>query len=75
MRIFGLAPAALAAMTGEGKRTTGPSADPFFMVNTRDGFAADAATFTGALRAIRRLPSNARESAAVYDENGYCLYR
>lgn len=74
MRIFDIAPAALAALSGTASRPA-PAVAPFFMVQTREGHAADAATFTGALRAIRRLPAESRENALVYDENGYCLYR
>lgn len=74
MRIFDIAPAALAALSGATRRSAAVAV-PCFMVQTREGFAADAATFTGAFRAIRRLPAEKRETARVYDENGYCMYR
>ena len=73
MKLFNLSPAAARAF--EGWDAARPAAEESFNLCTASGLAAACATFTGAFKAIRRLPSREQETARIYDENGYCLYR
>ena len=75
MRIFTLTAAAeraIAAVLAPAPRRI-PS--PSFTVRAASGAALDAATVTGAFRAIRQLPQRDRENVRIYDDDGYCLYR
>lgn len=46
-----------------------------YTARTSSGFSAVRDTFTGAFEALRFLPENDRETARIYDDDGYCLYR
>ena len=73
MRIFNLTSAAEKALTSALRSV--PCYSPSFTVRAASGFILDASTATGAFRAIQRLAPSDRETARVYDDNGYCLYR
>ena len=49
--------------------------DPVYYVYAADRTGEVCLTNTAAFRAVDRLRGRQRESAAVYDENGWCLYR
>ncbi len=46
-----------------------------YAVNTNRGPVAYATTATGAFRALRTVPAAERADAAIYDEDGWCIYR
>lgn len=73
MKILNIAPAALKALEAFHNRPAAPA--PCYNVQTSSGFTAAAETFTGAFRAIRFLPAREQNTARIYDEDGYCLYR
>lgn len=76
MKLFHLAPAAQKALEGwNASRPAAASSAQSFNLCTVSGLAAACATFTGAYKAIRCLPAQERETARIYDEDGYCLYR
>lgn len=52
-----------------------PAVAPSFTVRAASGAVLDATTETGAFRALRLLDPRDRETARIYDENGWCLYR
>lgn len=74
MKILNIAPAALKALEAFHNRPAAVPA-PCYTVQTASGFSAAAETFTGAFRAIRFLPSMEQNTARIYDEDGYMLYR
>ena len=73
MKTLTISPAALKALEAFTDRPDAPA--PSFSVQTASGFATAAATFTGAFRAIHYLPPREKNTARIYDEDGYCLYR
>lgn len=74
MKLFYLSPAARKALESwAAPRASAPA--PSYNLCTVSGLAAAAETFTGAFRALRYLPAEERETARIYDDDGYCLYR
>lgn len=74
MKLMNIAPAALKALEAFHNRPAAVPA-PCYSVQTASGFSAAAETFTGAFKAIRFLPAREQNTARIYDEDGYCLYR
>lgn len=52
-----------------------PAPAPSYNLCTSSGFVAACQNPTGAFAALRFLPPRERETARIYDEDGYCLYR
>ena len=80
MKLFHLSPAAqkaLDAWNASRPAAVTAQAAPAAPYNLRtvSGLAAACATFTGAIRAIHCLPPKERDTARIYDDDGYCLYR
>ena len=76
MKLFNLSPAAARALDAwNAARPAASVPAPSFNLCTVSGLAAVCATFTGAFKAIRLLPAREQETARVYDDDGYCLYR
>ena len=77
MRIFNLSSAAERALSSAMRQVSSrPSAPaPSFTVRAASGAVLDAATATGAFRALRLLSPRDRDNAMIYDDDGYCLYR
>lgn len=76
MRIFNLSAAAekaLSAALRPVRRSPAPA--PSFTVRAASGASLSAATATGAFRALRLLSPTDRETARIYDDDGWCLYR
>ena len=73
MKLLNISPAALKALEAFNNLQAVPA--PSFVLRTSSGFAADCATFTGAFRALHRLPAREQQSAYIFDEDGACLYR
>ena len=73
MRNFNLSSAAEKALAAS-LRPSRPVALSF-TVRAASGATLDASTATGAFRAIRLLKPCDRETARIYDDDGYCLYR
>ena len=73
MKLFNISAAAEKALEAFHNRPTVPAT--CYTVQTASGFSAAAETFTGAFRAIRYLPAREQNTARIYDEDGYCLYR
>ena len=72
-KLLTIAPAALQAL--QSWQAGKPAPAPSFSLCTSSGLAAACDTFTGAFRALRFLPSGERETARIFDDDGYCLYR
>ena len=76
MKLLKLSPAARKALKAwEAGKAAAVAPSPSYSLCTASGLAAACATFTGAYRAIRCLPAQERETARIYDEDGYCMYR
>lgn len=76
MRIFNLSSAAEKALAAALRPPRPvPAYAPSFTVRAASGAALDASTATGAFRALRLLNPSDRETARIYDDDGYCLYR
>ena len=76
MKLFNLSPAAQKALEAwNASRPAAAVPAPSFNLCTVSGLAATCATFTGAFKALRFLPARERETARIYDDDGYCLYR
>lgn len=76
MRIFNLSSAAERALSAALRPPRPvPACAPCFTVHTASGVSLDAASATGAFRALRLLSPRDRETARIYDDDGYCLYR
>lgn len=78
MKLFNLSPAAaraLDAWNAARPAAAAPAPAPAFNLCTVSGLAAAFATATGAFKAIHSLPAREQETARIYDDNGYCLYR
>ena len=76
MRIFNLSAAAENALAAALRPVQpSPSYAPSFTVRAASGASLDASTETGAFRALRLLSPRDRETARIYDDDGYCLYR
>ena len=76
MRIFNLSAAAEKALSAAANPVRPASVlAPSFTVRAASGAALDAATATGAFRALRLLSPRDRENARIYDDDGWCLYR
>lgn len=76
MRIFNFSAAAekaISAVLRPVRRSPAPA--PSFTVRAASGVSLDSATATGAFRALRLLSSTDRETARIYDDDGWCLYR
>lgn len=76
MRIFNLSSAAekaIASALRPVRRSPAPA--PSFTVRAASGASLSAATATGAFRALRVLSPRDRETARIYDDDGWCLYR
>ena len=76
MRIFNLSAAAekaISAALRPPRRV--PAYAPSFTVRAASGAVLNASTATGAFRALRLLNHHDQESARIYDDDGYCLYR
>ncbi len=73
MKNLHLSAAALKAL--EAFNNLRPAAASGYNVRTSSGLAAACTTFTGAFRAIRRLPQGEQNNAYIYDDDGNCLYR
>ena len=74
MKLFNISAAAEKALEAFHNRPAVVPA-PCYTVQTASGFSAAAETFTGAFRAIRYLPAREQNTARIYDEDGYMLYR
>lgn len=74
MRIFNLSSAAEKAIAAA-LRPPRTAYAPSFTVHAASGVSLDASTATGAFRALRLLSPRDRETARIYDDDGYCLYR
>ena len=77
MRIFNLSSAAEHAISAALRPARIPVTVPVpsFTVRAASGASIDASTATGAFRALRLLTPGDRETARIYDDDGYCLYR
>lgn len=76
MKLFNLSPAAARAFDAwNAARPAAAAPAPAFNLYTVSGLAAAFATATGAFKAIHSLPAREQETARIYDDNGYCLYR
>lgn len=76
MRMFHLSPAAEKALAAALRPAPRPSAPvPCFTVRAASGAAYDASTATGAFRALSSMTPRDRETARIYDDDGWCLYR
>ena len=75
MRIFNLSARAERAISAALRPAPAPVPVPSFTVRAASGIALDASTATGAFRALRLLTPRDRETAKIYDDDGYCLYR
>jgi len=73
--VWGVSPAAV----GQGNRREGlrrgKPCDSVYYVYAADRTGEICLTNTAAFRAVDRLHGHQRENAAIYDENGWCLYR
>ena len=76
MRIFNLSAAAEKALAAAlTPSRPAPDRAPAFMVHAASGASAAASSATGAFRALRLFTPRDRETARIYDEDGWCLYR
>ena len=76
MRIFNLSARAESALTSALQALQpAPAPDPYYTVRAASGSAREAATATGAFRILRQLAPADRETARIYDADGWCLYR
>ncbi len=75
MRIFNLSARAEKAMEKALRLQSSPAPVPCYTVRAASGAALDTSTATGAFRALRRLSPTDRETARIYDNDGWCLYR
>lgn len=76
MRIFNFSAAAEKALSAVLRPARpAPVLDPSFTVRAASGVSLDSATATGAFRALRLLSPTDRETARIYDDDGWCLYR
>lgn len=76
MRIFNFSSTAEKAISAALRPSRpAPALAASFTVRAASGVALDASTETGAFRALRLLSPRDRETACIYDEDGYCLYR
>lgn len=77
MRIFNLSSAAERALSAAIRTVPVQPSAPAqsFTVHTASGASLDAASATGAFRALHLLSPRDRETARIYDDDGYCLYR
>ena len=73
MKLFNLSPAAARAFSSWNASQPAPA--PSYNVRTCSGLSGTYESATGAFKALHFLPARERETACIYDEDGYCMYR
>lgn len=74
MSIFANTVTAIAARLLAARHPRVPDS-PSFTVRAHHETIAFSPTATGAFHAIQAIPAADRGTTAIYDENGYCMYR